>query len=78
MPGVHPGGGAKQVMADDSDYFTRRAIEEEKFASAASSIAARARQEELALLYWSLANGAAPARLPLIADAVIRPGDIAL
>ena len=78
VPGVHPGGGAKQVMADDSDYFTRRAIEEEKFASAASSIAARARQEELALLYWSLANGAAPARLPLIADAVIRPGDIAL
>ena len=45
-------------MADDSDYFTRRAIEEEKFAAAASSIAARARHEELALLYWSLANGA--------------------
>jgi hypothetical protein len=30
-------------MADDSDYFTRRAIEEGKFAAAASSIAARAR-----------------------------------
>jgi hypothetical protein len=28
VPGVHSGGGAKQVMADDSDYFTRRAIEE--------------------------------------------------
>ena len=65
-------------MADDSDYFTRRAIEEEKFASAAASIAARERHEELALLYWSLANGAASARLPIIADAVIRPGDIAL
>ena len=78
MPGVHSGGGAKQVMADDSDYFTRRAIEEGKFAAAASSIAARARHEELALLYWSLANGAAAARLPIIADAVIRPGDIAL
>ena len=65
-------------MADDSDYFTRRAIEEEKFAASAASIAARARHEELALLYWSLANGAAPARLPIIADAVIRPGDIAL
>ena len=49
-------------MADDSDYFTRRAIEEGKFAAAASSIAARARHEELALLYWSLANGAAAAR----------------
>ena len=65
-------------MADDSDYFTRRAIEEEKFASAASSVAARARHEELALLYWALANGVATTRLPMIADAVIRPGDLAL
>jgi hypothetical protein len=65
-------------MADDPDYFTRRAVEEEKFAGAASSVAARARHEELALLYWARANGAAPARLPIIADAVIRPGDIAL
>jgi len=76
--GVHSGGGAKQVMADDSDYFTCRAIEEEKFAAAAASVAARARHEELALLYWSLANGAAAVRLPIIADAVIRPGDFAL
>jgi hypothetical protein len=60
-------------MADDSDDFTWPAFEEEKFANAASSIAARARHEELALLYWSLANGAAPARLPIIAEAVIRP-----
>jgi hypothetical protein len=65
-------------MADDSDYFTRRAVEEEKFAAAASSVAARARHEELALLYWSLANGTPAARLPIIAAAVIRPGDIAL
>jgi hypothetical protein len=65
-------------MADDRDYFTRRAEEEERFAAAAASVAARARHEELALLYWSLANGVAAARLPIIADAVIRPGDIAL
>jgi hypothetical protein len=65
-------------MADDSDYFTRRAIEEESAATAAASVAARARHEELALLYWSLANGAAQARLPIIAEAVIRPGDVAL
>ena len=65
-------------MADDRDYFTLRATEEEAFAAAAASVAARARHEELALLYWSLANGAAAARLPIIAEAVIRPGDVAL
>lgn len=65
-------------MTDDRDYFTRRAMEEEHFAAAAASVAARARHEELALLYWSLANGAAATRLPVIADAVIRPGDVAL
>ena len=65
-------------MADGPNYFTRRAIEEERAATAAASVAARARHEELALLYWSLANGAPAARLPIIADAVIRPGDIAL
>ena len=65
-------------MAYDPDYLTRRAMEEEAAAAAARSVAARARHEELALLYWSLANGAAPTRLPIIADAVIRPGDLAL
>lgn len=65
-------------MADDADYFTRRAMQEEGAAAAAASVAARARHEELALLYWSLANGAATARLPIIADAILRPGDIAL
>jgi hypothetical protein len=65
-------------MADDPDFLTRRAMEEEAAAAAARSVAARARHEELALLYWSLANGAAPGRLPIIADAVIRPGDLAL
>ena len=65
-------------MADDPDYFTRRAIEEEKAAASATSIAARTSHQELALLYRSLAHGAATARLPIIADAFIRPGDIAL
>lgn len=65
-------------MADGPNYFTRRAIEEERAAIAAASVAARSRHQEPALLYWSLANGAAKARLPIIADAVIRPGDIAL
>jgi hypothetical protein len=65
-------------MADDPDFFTRRAMQEEAAAAAAASVAARARHEELALLYWALANGAAPARLPIIAGAVIRPGDLAL
>jgi hypothetical protein len=65
-------------MADDPDFFTRRAMDEEAAAAAAASVAARARHAELALLYLSLANGAAAARLPIIADAVIRPGDLAL
>jgi hypothetical protein len=65
-------------MADDPDFFTRRAMEEEAAAAAAASVAARARHEELALLYWALANGVATTRLPMIADAVIRPGDLAL
>jgi hypothetical protein len=65
-------------MPDDRDYFIRRAVEEEKAAAAAASLAARGRHEELALLYWSLANGVRQARLPFIANAVIRPGDFAL
>ena len=65
-------------MADGPDYFTRRALEEEKAAASATSIAARTSHQELALLYWSLANGAATARLPVIAEAMIRPGDFAL
>jgi hypothetical protein len=62
----------------DTHYFTRRAMEEEQAAAAASSLAARGRHQEMALLYWSLANGAPSARLPIIASAVIRPGDVAL
>lgn len=65
-------------MSDQDDYFTRRAMEEEEHAKAAASLTARWRHEELASLYWSLANGAEPARLPFIADAIIRPGDVAL
>lgn len=66
------------MTSNDSDYFTRRAMEEECAAQAAEKLAARWRHEELATLYWSLANGAAEARLPFIADAMIRPGDVAL
>lgn len=62
----------------DRHYFTRRAMEEEKAAASAASATARGRHEEMALLYWSLANGASSARLPIIASAVIRPGDVAL
>jgi hypothetical protein len=83
---LNPGGGenAGMTKADwdstspDTHYFTRRAMEEEKAAAAASSVAARGRHQEMALLYWSLANGASSARLPFIASAVIRPGDVAL
>ncbi len=62
----------------DKAYCKQRAREEELAAMAAESMAARVRHEELALLYWSRANGARPGRLPLIADAVIRPGSFAL
>jgi hypothetical protein len=60
------------------DYFIRRAKEEESAATAALSPVARGRHEELALLYWSLVNGAPPARLTIIADSILRPGDFAL
>jgi hypothetical protein len=66
------------MASDDHDYFTRRALDEEVAARSATSMPARWRHEELASLYWSLANGAEPARLPVIADAIIRPGDVAL
>jgi hypothetical protein len=75
---LHPGGWSIEHMSDDLDYFTRRAMEEEEAAKAAASLAGRWRHEELASLYWSLANGAQPERLPHIAGAIIRPGDIAL
>jgi hypothetical protein len=76
--GVASRGLEHRTMSDDLDYFTRRAMEEEEAAKAAASLTARWRHEELASLYWSLANGARPDNLSIIADAIIRPGDIAL
>ncbi len=67
--------GNSRLISRDSDYYTTRALQEERAAAAAASVAARGRHEELALLYWSLANGAPSARLPIIVSAVIRPGE---
>jgi hypothetical protein len=43
------------MTAEDRDYFSRRALEEERAAAAALSLTARWRHEELAFLYWSRA-----------------------
>jgi hypothetical protein len=66
------------MTPNDRDYFLRRSIEEERAAEAAASLAARWRHEELAFLYRSHANGEGPARLSLVANDLVQPGDIAL
>jgi hypothetical protein len=66
-----------KVKPDDRDYFSRRALEEEKAAAAATSLKARWKHEELAILYWSRANAAGFRQPPAVAD-TLGPGDIAL
>jgi hypothetical protein len=66
------------MTPEDRDYFLRRAAEEERAAEAAASLSARWRHEELAFLCRSHANGGAPARLSLVANDLVQPGDIAL
>jgi hypothetical protein len=66
------------MTPDDRDYFLRRAAEEERAAEAAASLSARWRHEELAFLYRSHANGGGPARLSLVANHLVQPGDLAL
>lgn len=63
------------MTPDDRDYFLRRAAEEERAAEAATSLSARWRHEELALLYRAHADGRECAPEPLLRSF---PGDIAL
>lgn len=67
------------MTPDDRNYFLRRAMEEESAAETATSLPARWRHEELAVLYRSCANGKIPSRPPPgIVNVAGGPGDFAL
>lgn len=66
------------MTPDDRDYFLRRAMEEESAAETATSLSARWRHEELAVLYRSRANGKIPSPPPGIVNGAGGPGDFAL
>ncbi len=66
------------MAPDDRDYFLRRATEEERAAEAATSLSARWRHEELAFPHRSRANGGDAYLREVIANELVRPGDVAL